>query len=123
MSRRPTPVRGDIWDAYLDPPVGREQGGRRPVLVISNDHLNLSTSQLCVIVPITTRDRGVPAHPSLSPGEGGLERPSFMLCDQVRSISHERLRHFRGRVSPETVGHAIEIVSVLLEELNTDDRG
>jgi len=46
-----------------------------------------------------------------------------MLCDQVRSISHERLRRFRGRVSTETVGHAIEIVNVLLEELNTDDRG
>ncbi|MGH2551025.1 MAG: type II toxin-antitoxin system PemK/MazF family toxin [Thermomicrobiales bacterium] len=114
MSESRIPSRGDVWDAYLDPVVGREQGGRRPVVIVSNDNLNTSPSQLCWIVPLTTRDRGVWAHPPLEISESGLARPSFMLCDQLRSISHDRLRRYRGRVSSESLARAGSVFAIML---------
>ena len=115
MSDRPIPQRGDIWDAYLDPTVGRGQGGRRPIIILSNERLNGAPSQLCVIAPLSTRDRGVDAHPPVLPGESGLKQLSYILCDQVRSVSHERLKRYRGRVPHETVYHAIEIINILID--------
>lgn len=114
MSDQRVPSRGDIWDAYLDPVVGREQGGRRPVVIVSNDSLNTAPSELCWIVPLTTRDRGVWAHPPLEIIEGVLPRPSFMLCDQLRSISHNRLKRYRGRVSPETLEKARSVFAIMV---------
>ena len=121
MSDRPVPQRGDIWDAYLDPTVGREQGGRRPVVVLSNELLNEAPSRLCIVAPLTTRDRGIFAHPPVLPGESGLKTRSFILCDQVRSSSHERLKRYRGRISSGEVDRAIEIVNLLMEP--TDEAG
>jgi len=116
MSDSQAPHCGDVWDAYLDPVVGREQGGRRPVIVVSNDDLNTSPSELCWIVPVTSRDRGVWAHPQIPENEGGLARPSFILCDQLRAISHDRLKRFRGRVSAETLDRIKSIFAIVLAE-------
>jgi mRNA interferase MazF len=115
MSDPKLPSQGDIWDAYLDPVVGHEQGGRRPVLIVSNDSLNTAPSKLCWIVPLTTRDRGIWAHPPLELAGGVLSRPSFMLCDQLRSISHDRLKRYRGRVSLETLESAKSVFAIMLE--------
>jgi mRNA interferase MazF len=65
-----TPRRGDVWSVALDPVVGHEQGGYRPALVVSSDLLHAIPSQLAIVVPITSRDRGVRAHVAIVPPEG-----------------------------------------------------
>ncbi len=94
------PREGEVWDINLDPPVGREQGGIRPVLVISADVFNDIPNGLHIVVPITGTNRNVRAHLPVRPPEGGLTKPSVVMCDQVRAVSELRFLRRRG-VVPE----------------------
>jgi mRNA interferase MazF len=83
--------RGEVWLADLGPPRGREQSGERPVLIVSTDPINRSPADLVVAVPFTTRRRGIPTHIEVRPPDGGLRDLSYAICEQVRSLSVERL--------------------------------
>lgn len=89
--------RGDIYYADLNPVVGSEQGGRRPVLVVQNDAGN-EHSPTAVVVPITGKPRKnpLPTHVRL-PASCGLEKDSLALAEQVRSIDRSRLENRVGR--------------------------
>lgn len=93
------PSRGEIWLVNLNPAQGHEQAGRRPALVISEDRFNHGPAGLVAVLPITTTDRGIPLHVALAAGEAGLAKASFVLCDQVRTISRERLVRRYGAVT------------------------
>ena len=97
------PWRGDIWIGELNPVRGHEQAGRRPVLIISEDNFNHGPAGLVYAVPLTTRNKRQPAHVKINPPEGGLERESFIMTDQMRVLAKERLSDYRGRVNPETI--------------------
>jgi mRNA interferase MazF len=88
-------------------PVGHEQGERRPALVVSGDALNRGQGRLVTVLPITSRDRGIPAHISLDPDATGLHRPSFALTDQHRVVSRDRLERRLGTADGATMA-AIE---------------
>lgn len=105
-NRRPSgtsPRRGEVWHAGLDPTRGREQSGRRPVLVVSVDRFNLGMADLIIAVPITTTDRGLPVHVRIDPPESGATVPGFIMCEAVRSMSKQRLVELRGTVSESTM--------------------
>lgn len=93
------PVRQDVWLVNLDPVRGHEQGRTRPCLVVSEDLFNRGPAGLVVVVPLTTRDRGIPLHIEVSPPDGGVRQRSFVKCDDVRSISVERLVERWGTLS------------------------
>src|ERR1700757_3699424 len=93
------PNRGDIWSINLDPTLGREQAGTRPALVVSVDKFNHGPADLVVVLPITSHDRKQAIHVPVQPPEGGLSKLSFIKCDDIRSISKQRLKRFHGRVS------------------------
>ena len=95
----PVPQRGEVWFADLDPSFGHEQGGTRPVLVISVDTFNQGLSGLVVVAPITTHRRPLPLHVPVDPPDGGLRYPSVVLCDAVRSIDRRRLTARWGSIS------------------------
>src|ERR1700737_2695129 len=100
----PPPSRGEVWMA--DPPrllQGREQQGARPVLVVSDDEINRSPSGLSVVVPFTTRDRGVALHVPVDPPEGGLTEHSLLLPEQVHATDQARLARLLGRVTEGTL--------------------
>ena len=83
--------RGTIAWADLDPTRGREQAGRRPVLVVSSDGYNASVPNIVMVVPLTTRDRGLPHH-VLVRGEGReMPQVSYAMTEQVRTIDRQRL--------------------------------
>ncbi len=110
----PKPSRGDIWMLDLDPTRGHEQAGKRPGLIVSADPLNHGPAGLVIIVPITTRDRGIPFHVRIEKGEGGLQQTSFAKCEDVRSVSVDRLMRRMGRVTQETMGQVEERLRILL---------
>jgi mRNA interferase MazF len=117
MQRHTFPVRGDIWLTAFDPAppaIGHEQAGTRPALVISIDSYNDTKASLVVVVPITTRPSRYPLHVAVDPPEGGLRRPSTLLCDQLRNVAHARLLERWGRLSPATLTGVERRVRALL---------
>jgi mRNA interferase MazF len=76
----------------LDPVRGHEQAGRRPTLVLSADTWNAGPGRLVTMLPITSRDRpGIPSRIAVDPPESGLTMPSWVICEQVWTISVDRL--------------------------------
>ncbi len=97
------PSRGEIWFLNLDPTQGREQAGSRPALVISVDAFDQGPAELAVVLPVTSVAKGIPFHVPVSPPEGGVRQPSFIKCEDVRSVSRSRLRERWGTVAPQTL--------------------
>lgn len=106
--------RGSIYEGELDPVVGSEQGGRRPVLVVSIDPMNRSPAQLVIGIPVTTTPRDNLFHVRIDPSESGLPRVSYAMPEMVRSISSMRLGRRLGRVPSKTVDTAARNAGVLL---------
>ena len=111
----PFPVRGEIWLADFDPTRGHEQAGRRPALIISDDRFNRGRAGLVFAIPLTTRERGLPTHVPILPSEGGVRAPSFIKCEDLRSISLDRLVEGPwGLLAPRTVAAVEERLRLLL---------
>lgn len=112
---RPLPSRGEIWEVNLNPTRGHEQSGIRPALVMSVDAFNHGPADLVVLLPITTTDRGIPLHVPLRPPEGGVRRPSYIKCEDVRSVSRERLVVPWGSVTAATMRAVEDRLRILLD--------
>jgi len=89
--------RGDIYYADLDPVIGSEQGGTRPVLIVQNDIGN-KHSPTVIIIPLTSSNKArLPTHVRIK-RTGGLFTDSTALCEQVRTIDKSRLDGYLGRI-------------------------
>ena len=89
---------GDIYWAVLDPTKGREQGGQRPVLIISgnamNDHL-----EIVITCPLSTSLKAYPGSVLLKKNrENGLAADSEVLTFQIRTLSKYRLMEKVGSI-------------------------
>lgn len=102
-TRMKDPSRSEVWLVNLNPTKGHEQRGRRPCLVVSANPFNEGPAGLAVVLPITTTDRGIPWHVQVDPPEGGLDRPSFIMCEQPRTIDERRLMSDFGAVGSDTM--------------------
>src|SRR5580704_4531229 len=80
------PEAGDVIDINFDPQEGREQRGRRPALVLTPRPYN-QRAGLCVLCPITNRQKGYPFEVAIPPGHAVT---GVVLSDQVKSLSWER---------------------------------
>lgn len=107
-------TRGEVWSADLNPVKGHEQAGKRPCLIISVDLFNQGAAGLVVVLPITSKDKGIPFHVELNPPEGGLKLRSFIKCEDVRSISVERLEKRWGTVWSETLAAVEDRLRILM---------
>jgi mRNA interferase MazF len=100
-------LRGDVVWAQLDPTRGREQAGRRPVLVISHDIFNeRSGTVIAMAITSQAQKAGFPLTVELM--SGGLPKRSWVKIGQVRTLSVERLKRRIGRVSPEELLRVVE---------------
>jgi len=111
--------RGEIFYAELNPVVGSEQGGTRPVLVIQNDIGN-QYSPTTIIVAITSQisKAKLPTHVEVKARRSGLERDSVILTEQIRTIDKSRLKEKVAVLDEEImlrVDEAIEISLGLTE--------
>lgn len=95
-----------VW-AELDPTQGREQAGRRPVLVISHDIFNeRSGTVIAMAITSQAQKTGFPLTVELM--SGALPKRSWVKVGQVRTLSVERLKRRIGRVSPEELLRVVE---------------
>jgi mRNA interferase MazF len=93
---------GDVLLADLDPVTGHEQGGRRPVLVLSGSSYNELRNEQLIVAAVTIRHRGLPFHIPIGP-ESGLRGQSWVQSESVRAISAGRVIRKLGRTRPETL--------------------
>jgi mRNA interferase MazF len=90
----PPIARGQVYFVNLGPTVGREQGGRRPVVVVSTDALNFRPLVISVI-PGTRREKAPMPYPwnvLVAAGEGNLERDTVFLTFQMRALDASRFK-------------------------------
>ena len=85
--------RGDIYYADLNPVIGSEQGGRRPVLIISNDKAKLPTHTIVI-------------------NNKGLDKNSIILLEQIRTIDKQRLREFVGTLDGRFLNMADKALAI-----------
>ena len=89
-----------VFMADLNPVIGSEQQGRRPVLVISDETTN-SVMPVVTILPLTSLKKGRKVYPNealLKKGVAGLESDSIVLAHQIRTISKQRLMISLGEI-------------------------
>lgn len=112
--------RGDIYLANLNPFKGCEQGGTRPVLVVSNDIGNFF-SQLITIAPITShlKKLDLPTHVLLQ-NVRGLSTDSVVCLEQMKGIDKLRIIRYLGKLSKEQMAAvddaALESLGIVLPE-------
>lgn len=109
------PRRGEVWLVDFGDPVGREQAGRRPALIVSADALNEGPAGLVVVVPITTARRGLPSHIEIEPGDSGLDETSYAKCEDIKSISDRRLVARLGATEPGVMFDVGRVLTYLLD--------
>jgi mRNA interferase MazF len=82
------PDRGSLALLLFSPHAGREQGGRRPAIVLTTRSYHL-LSDLAVVCPITSRERGWSTEVKLP---AGLPVSGVVLVDHLRSIDRDARR-------------------------------
>ncbi len=91
--------RGDIFIADLNPVVGSEQGGVRPVIIVQNDRGNrFSPTVICAAMTSRLGKSDLPTHVWVSAHDSGLRSDSLVLCEQVRTLEKRRLRGKAGHL-------------------------
>ena len=106
--------RGEVWLVDFGEPVGHEQSGRRPAVVVSADPLNESRAGIVIVVPTTTTPRGLPSQVEIDPISSGLDEVSYAKCEDVKSISEQRLIAHLGRVSDTALFEVARVLRYLL---------
>jgi mRNA interferase MazF len=98
-------LRGDLYYADLNPVIGSEQGGIRPVLVIQNDIGNRHSPTI-IIAAITSKSMRtlLPTQHILS-AQHGLDRESIVLLEQIRTIDKRRLKEYVGALGHDDMQH------------------
>jgi len=106
--KKNNPHQGDIWLFDPDQVKGNEIGKKvRPALIVSCNSLNMGPAELVIVVPITSKDKGIPSHIRIEPPNGGVKVASFAMCEQIRAISKERLVKKLGTV------HSVQILKAV----------
>lgn len=107
--------RGDIFYANLNPVIGSEQGGVRPVLIIQNNIGN-KYSPTTIIAAITSKIKKakLPTHVELSAAEFNLEKDSVILLEQLRTIDKRRLKEKIAHLDEEIMSEIDRAIMISL---------
>jgi mRNA interferase MazF len=100
-------LRGEIRWAELNPVLGKEQAGRRPVLVLSHDVFN-ERSGTVIAMALTSQPQRAGFPLTLKLQSKGLPKQSWVKISQIRTLAVERIGQRLGKVSPEELAQVIE---------------
>lgn len=105
---------GDIYELYLNPIKGSEQGGRRPCVIISGNLLNQNL-KVVIVCPMTSKIKSYKGNLILEPdSHNGLKQKSEVLTFHIRSVSKERLKQRLGKIPLKKVEEIKETLSDIL---------
>jgi mRNA interferase MazF len=102
--------RGDIYFVDLNPIKGREQSGKRPVLVLSNDTINKLPLVVTVVVGTKGENitRDYPTNVRVSSEDSGLPMETVFLCFQIRSLDPGRFPEEPAGKLPDEIMEKVE---------------
>ncbi len=100
-------LRGNIYWADLNPVRGHEQGGRRPVVVISDDVFNAHSGTV-IALAITSQPQRAAFPLTLEVTSEKLPKRSWVKISQIRTLSVERIGRKLGQLAPEEIVRLIE---------------
>ena len=103
--------RGDIYYANLNPIVGSEQGGVRPVIVLQNDKF-IEASPTTIVAAITSKLAKAKMQTHVAITAKGLPMESVVLLEQIRTIDKSRLEEYIGHLD-QTAMEAVDRAIVL----------
>lgn len=105
-------LRGQMYFANLDPVIGSEQGGNRPVLVIQNNVGN-SYSSTIIVAPITTQIKKMRQLTHIGiPPYFGLPQNSMAMLEQIRTIDKSRLGDYVGCLDDDVMDYINEALGI-----------
>ena len=108
---------GDIFIVDWNPGRGSEQTGERPALIVQNNAFNANDRYPnTIVVTISTSGRDLPTHVKIpqTPENGLWEPLSYVKCEQLLTISKNRLGHKVGCITPEQLAHVSRALKRLL---------
>ena len=100
-------LRGDIRWANLNPVRGREQAGKRPVVVLSHDVFN-DRSGTVIAAALTSQEPRAGFPLTLPLGRPTLPKRSWVKISQIRTLSVERVGRRLGRASDEELAAVVD---------------
>jgi mRNA interferase MazF len=106
-------LRGDVRWAALDPVRGREQAGRRPVLVLSHDVFN-DRSGTVIAVALTSQEPRAGFPLTLESKAVGLTKRSWVKISQIRTLSVDRIGAKVARASEEELARVLDGLNEIL---------
>lgn len=89
-SRPPKLAPWQVWLVDFGQPIGHEQGGLRPAVVVGSPTHCRFPIGMALVVPLTTRDRGLEHHVRIDSAEAGLSRPSWARTEEITAVSTQR---------------------------------
>jgi mRNA interferase MazF len=107
-----------VFLADLDPVVGTEQKGNRPVLVVSNESYNRVIPNVTVLPLTSTKRRLYPSEVLLPANKAGQPVASIIMAHQVRTISRNRLGRLLGRLEDPQLREQVR--KALIEHFDLD---
>lgn len=113
-------LRGQMYFAGLDPVVGSEQGGTRPVLVIQNNAGNLHSPTI-IVAPITSqlKKKRQPTHIGIPPWFG-LPHQSMAMLEQIRTIDKSRLEDYIGCLDDDVMDYVDRALGISVGLTNAE---
>ena len=114
MRQNTPPSRGEIWVVELHPVRAGDARAVWRALVISVNELNHGAAGIATVLPVSDVDQRIATHVKVPAGEAMLTKDSFVKCEEVRSVSIERLTKRVGAVKAETLAAVMRNVGVLL---------
>ncbi len=105
MSRLPRIAPWQLWWVDFGTPIGHEQGGVRPAVVVGSTTHCRFPIDMALVVPLTMRDRGLDHHVRISSSASGLPQPSWARTEEITAVSTVRFTQVApmGTASPEEV--------------------
>ncbi|MDZ7969613.1 MAG: type II toxin-antitoxin system PemK/MazF family toxin [Nostoc sp. DedSLP03] len=107
--------RGDVVLCDLNPVIGTEQAGIRPVVVVQIDRAN-AVSPHTIIAPFTSKIRRaiLPSHVFVPAGIGGLSQDSVVLCEQLRVVDKSKIIRVIGHLDNSYLDNLAIALSTIL---------
>lgn len=102
--------RGDMWYVNYSYSVGSEQQAGRPAVIVSNDANNAHSTTLEVVYLTTAPKRCLPTHVEIK----STGRDSVALCEQVSTVSIERIGNYKGRATDEEMANIDKAIAISL---------
>jgi mRNA interferase MazF len=105
LSRSPRIAPWQVWWVDFGTPIGHEQGGVRPAVVVGSTTHCRFPIDMALVVPLTTRDRGLLHHVRISSAASGLPQPSWARTEEITAVSTVRFTQAApmGMASPDEV--------------------